>query len=276
MRVIVIGATLITCLAGVLSASAAPERAPTDYNVVWDSPSANALGSMPIGNGDVGINAWVEPSGDLIFYVSKTDAWDENGRLCKIGRVRVTFDPPLPVTNGFRQELKLRDGVIDIAAGGVRLALWVDANAPAVRLEAEAATPIGCRAAVELWRRRSRPFGADDDSHSGKGLKDATSPLRILPDTVVTTDPARVVWYHRNTGSIYPLCLTNQHLTALADRFPDPLLNLTFGACLAGEGWVRDGDLALRSPQPARRHALSVRVLAAKTRSVLRAQRAQW
>lgn len=75
-------------------------------NVVWDSPSADARGSMPIGNGDIGINAWVEASGDLVFYISKTDAWDESGRLCKIGRVCVTFDPPLPVAAGFGQKLQ--------------------------------------------------------------------------------------------------------------------------------------------------------------------------
>ena len=34
---------------------------------------------MPLGNGDIGVNAWVEPSGDLLFYVGKTDAWSENG-----------------------------------------------------------------------------------------------------------------------------------------------------------------------------------------------------
>ena len=41
-------------------------------NIAWTSPSQNAHGSMPLGNGDVGMNAWVEPSGDLVFYVSKT------------------------------------------------------------------------------------------------------------------------------------------------------------------------------------------------------------
>ena len=56
-----------------------PSTAIDRCNVVWDSPSENAQGSMPLGNGDVGINAWAEPSGDLVFYVSKTDAWDENG-----------------------------------------------------------------------------------------------------------------------------------------------------------------------------------------------------
>ena len=135
---------MLTCLAAMwlsLPAMAQAAGATSDpldtCNVVWDSPSLNAHGSMPLGNGDVGINAWVEPSGDLVFYVSKTDAWDENGRLCKIGRVRVKFDPPLPVKESFRQELKLREGVIEIKAGTSRLELWVDANQPVVGVEAD-------------------------------------------------------------------------------------------------------------------------------------------
>jgi alpha-L-fucosidase 2 len=161
------------------------------YNVVWDSPSQNAHGSMPLGNGDVGINAWVEPSGDLIFYVSKTDAWDENGRLCKIGRVRVSFDPPLPVTNSFRQELKLREGVIEITAGKSRLELWVDANHPVVRLAAQTEFPATCRAAVELWRLRERPFdGSERGIDAAPGI-----PLVMLPDVIVTSTVPNVVWY---------------------------------------------------------------------------------
>ncbi len=53
-------------------------------NVVWESPSHDARGSMPIGNGDIGANVWVEPSGDVVFYISKTDAWSENARLLKL------------------------------------------------------------------------------------------------------------------------------------------------------------------------------------------------
>ena len=58
------------------------------YNVVWDSPSKDPSGTMPLGNGDIGLNAWVEPTGDLNFFISKTDAWDDNSRLCKVGKVR--------------------------------------------------------------------------------------------------------------------------------------------------------------------------------------------
>jgi len=38
------------------------------YNVVWDSPSQDCHGFMPIGNGDLAANVWLEPTGDLVFY----------------------------------------------------------------------------------------------------------------------------------------------------------------------------------------------------------------
>ena len=50
-------------------------------DVIWPSPSADAAGSMPLGNGDIGVNLWVEPNGDLVFYLAKTDAWDHAARL---------------------------------------------------------------------------------------------------------------------------------------------------------------------------------------------------
>src|SRR5271167_2505057 len=43
------------------------------YNVDWDAPGPSALQSMPIGNGDIGLNVWVEEGGDVLFYIGKTD-----------------------------------------------------------------------------------------------------------------------------------------------------------------------------------------------------------
>src|SRR5437899_2297979 len=54
-------------------------------NVSWNTPGGE-LGSMPIGNGDVAGNVWVEANGDLAFYIAKSDAWSEHGRLLKVGR----------------------------------------------------------------------------------------------------------------------------------------------------------------------------------------------
>ncbi|MEI8139935.1 MAG: DUF5703 domain-containing protein [bacterium] len=42
-----------------------------DYNVVWHTPSRDSSGSMPLGNGDVALNVWVEEGGDLLFYIAK-------------------------------------------------------------------------------------------------------------------------------------------------------------------------------------------------------------
>ena len=255
----------------------APEKAgPLDqYNVVWDSPSRDAHGSMPLGNGDVGINAWVEEDGDLVFYISKTDAWDENARLCKIGRVRVTFDPPLKPKDGFRQELKLKDGCIEIrcqrseiggqkAEGGSQIRMWVDADQPVVRMEAESAAPVSCRAEVELWRLRERPLMPQEDYGYGDGSSPQAKSykLTVLPDAVVTSSAPQVVWYHRNTRSLYPVCLEVQKLEALKGKFTDPLLNLTFGASLSGVAMVKDGALALKSAKPFKRHQLAIAVLA--------------
>ena len=66
----------------VVHAVAADARTPPSaYEVVWDSPSEDSGGTMPLGNGEVALNAWVEPSGDLRFYIARTDSWDDNGRL---------------------------------------------------------------------------------------------------------------------------------------------------------------------------------------------------
>ena len=100
--------------------------------LVWDSPSTDSRGSMPIGNGDIGANVWVEPSGDLVFYLSRTDAWSENCRLLKLGRVRVRLEPALDVTKGaFTQTLDPTSGLIRIDCKSTdrstTMLFWIDA-----------------------------------------------------------------------------------------------------------------------------------------------------
>jgi hypothetical protein len=118
------------------------------YDVIWPEPSLNVAGSMPIGNGDLGINVWAEADGSLQFLVGKTDTWDEHGRLLKLGKVRIdvtpnTFAKGLP----FEQRTVLRDGVILVKAGEmgaeVRFRIWVDANHPSARFEMTSDQPVG-------------------------------------------------------------------------------------------------------------------------------------
>ena len=44
---------------------------------------------MPLGNAEVALNAWIEPSGELRVFLARTDSWDEYGRLLKIGGLRI-------------------------------------------------------------------------------------------------------------------------------------------------------------------------------------------
>lgn len=270
LKQLLAGSVLLCSSCFALSAGTDTLKKINRYNVSWNSPGQDAHGSMPLGNGDVGINTWVEPSGDVVFYVSKTDAWDENGRLCKIGKVRVQLRPALEVTNRFHQVLSLGDGAITIQSGGgsqTKIRLWVDAVQPEVLVDVEAGAPSQCRASVELWRLRERPFGEQDDSHSGGGLSRQAFKPTVLPDVVLNSEMPEIVWYHHNTRSIFPLSLQKQHLESLREKFADPLMNRSFGAILTGEGMVRDGQMALTSSIPARHHRLCVSVLAEQNAS---------
>ena len=115
-------------------------------NVAWIELGKDSQDSMPIGNGDIGLNVWTEQNGDLLFYIGKTDAWNESGKgdLVKVGRVRVSLTPnPFAGNAGFIQTLRLRESEIVLAGGGATVRVWVDANAPVVRVEA--------RPAVRWW-----------------------------------------------------------------------------------------------------------------------------
>ena len=84
---------------------------------------------MPLGNGDIGLNVWVEPSGDLVLLISKTDSFDEFNRLLKIGRIRVRTTPALFHPGmAFSQALRLADGAIEIKSRDTSIRVWVDAN----------------------------------------------------------------------------------------------------------------------------------------------------
>ena len=89
---------------------------PKSYNVVWDSPSPDAWESMPLsGRLGAGANVWVQ-DGSLWFYLAHNEAYDEDGRLLKLGALRVTpangsmLDPV-----SFKQELDLASGAITIS-----------------------------------------------------------------------------------------------------------------------------------------------------------------
>lgn len=237
------------------------------YNVVWDSPSKDTWGTMPCGNGDIGLNVWVEESGDLLFYIGKTDSWDDNCRLLKVGRVRIKLNPnPLVTSKAFKQMLNLSQGAIEISLGEgkkrVDLRVWVDANHPVIQVEAKSKSPVEATASIELWRTEPYELPTIEVSdvhfdHYVPGNKHF--PTVVEPDTVLGGLSDRIGWYHHNKKSVGPaLAARLQDMEGFKQE--DPILHRTFGAVIKAATGERIDDLHLRSPASSS-HLFSIYVL---------------
>ena len=166
---------------------------------------------MPLGNGDIGLNVWAEKDGDLLFYISKTDAWDEIGRLVKLGRVRVKFQPN-PFLDGlpFMQALKLREGQIEIRAGkpesAIDLKVWVDANHPVIHIDGSGKQPFHAQVSLEMWRTEKRMLqGGEIESAYGlhrELLAEGRKPVRFLWSCTLTPSfPRRITVLFGSIGT---------------------------------------------------------------------------
>jgi hypothetical protein len=255
----------------VLAAVAGAQSPLDQYNVVWNSPSADSSGSMPLGNGDIGLNAWVESNGDLVFYISKTDAWSESVRLLKLGRVRVKLSPsPFAAGQPFTQTLDLRTGSITVRMGPAgsetKIDLWVDANYPLIHVGAETPRPSEMQVIYERWRDQQRILEGDE-VHSAYGLDGGPEPIVSYGDSIVMDAANTLVWYHRNPKSAWPGILRHQGLDEVAKVLTDPLQNRTFGVAVRGSGLNRINPTLLRSKAPAQKHAVVMTPLTAVTDS---------
>lgn len=191
-------------------------------NVTWTNPGPTSSQSMPLGNGDIGLNVWAETNGAVDFYIGKSDAWGDNVQgdegLMKVGGVRITMNPnPLTLGAPFSQVLMLDEGQIQITEGSgvnsVTLLIWVDADNPVIRVEATSGgTPVTVQASLLDWRLGN------------------VNPGIASSDVVITGQTNCVAWYHRNSSSDDP------HVA-----------NWTFGAMIQGGGMTNSSSTNLTS-----------------------------
>ncbi|MGA9120327.1 MAG: DUF5703 domain-containing protein [Bacteroidota bacterium] len=237
------------------------------YNIEWKTPSTDYNGSMPIGNGDIGINAWVDPSGGLSFYIGKSDSWGDNGRLLKVGRVDLSLVPPpdTPLV-GFNQTLHLDQGVMVVQFGvpGDRtsISLWVDANHPVIHLEIKSDRPKIAVAAINLWRTKRDTLSMVEvsDIFYGRKSEHGGEALTIVePDSLSPPRPHQIGWFHRNVKSVGP-ALTARIQGMEAFPRPDPLLHRVFGALISTPGAQRRDGAHLMSSS-AKHHLFNIPVV---------------
>ena len=244
-------------------ASAQPAGYPGVYNVNWTSQSADAWGSMPLGNGDIGTNLWVTPDGTLHLLLSKTDSHSEIGRLLKIGALEIRTTPNLLDGASFSQTLSLDSGLIRIRAEKdghyINLHCRVQRDRPLVIVEAESDIPLQTNVTQRPWRTQSRLL-TGNERHSGYGVAFRDEPFASEVDTIMSS-PEGLLWCHENKSSIWRMTLENQHIADFANGRTDPLLNQRFGALVTGDGMKPTDRLTLRSVQASRRFRVQAALL---------------
>jgi hypothetical protein len=240
------------------------------HDVAWTAPGGDEAGSMPIGNGTFGANVWFDAKGDLLVLLSHTDAFSEIERLLKLGRVRVSCDPPLSVAP-FAQRMRFADGMIEVDAGAgddrATVRVWIDSASEVLHATVESARPRTVTATLENWRDAARTLEGGERNSSWV-MRDAPASIALTEsaDIVVPAEdslgesPDAVAWYHRNESSIVAFTLEHQGLLAFETAFPDPLILRTFGGRIDGDGFARTDANTMRSTAPNTSHALRVTV----------------
>ncbi len=209
------------------------------YDVVVESKSNDPYSSLITGNGDIGANVWVEDGGDLLFYLSKTDSYSENGRLLKLGRVRVSFDPnPFEKGKPFKEVLSLADSQIRIFAGDpgeqIKIIFWIDSNKPIVHVETQSENKYDVEVTMETWRNEKRLL---KNLTVGDLYRLSEHKTWVYPDTVkMDSSSGKLYWYHYNENSAWPLTMKHQMLEEMMEKQTDPLLHRIFGGVIWGEG----------------------------------------
>ena len=221
-------------------------------DVTWTVLGQNENDSMPLGNGDLAVNVWTEPNGDLVLLVAKSDAWTGMGKLVKLGRVRIQLTPnPWVNAEHFQQALRLENGEIEIRNGEDVLRVWIDANHPVLHVEAALKKPAVLQAKLELWRTQTHSYNEPSPDRGGLfEFGNHPVPVDFEADTVAPADKHSLLWYHYNRSTIFPLVFQQEHLDSVLSRHTDPLLHRCFGATLAGQGMVATDDHTLRSAAP--------------------------
>lgn len=214
-------------------------------NVIWNTPSRNSSESMPCGGGDIGMNIWVE-EGDILFYLSRSGTFDENNCQLKQGRFRIRLFPsPFKDAKDFRQELKLKDGYVEVSAGGTQIQLWADVYHPVVHVEITNAQPLRTEVSYENWRYKERMIRKGEGqqcSYKWAPPKGAVTTADFVSLSSkrellgMTKKENLLLFYHRNPEqTVFDIVVAQQGMENVKSQMMNPLKHLTFGGYLFGD-----------------------------------------
>ena len=197
---------------------------PASYNVVWNSPSKDSLDSMPLsGRMGAGANVWVQ-DGSIWLYLAHNGAYDEQGRLLKLGCVRITPGNMTLGAAGFRQELDLATGAINIQQGDFKASLWFAGQT--LMIESSSSKSQALDIAFATWRDQQRD-GIRCDMMGAKG--------NFSPDQI-TADTNGFGWFHRNADFPVDVIGMAKKQGIATDAVHDVTTRRVIGGALAVKG----------------------------------------
>ncbi len=236
--------------------AACADEAPSPYKVAWSSPSTNWNGTMPLGNGELAVNAYLDGAiGRLHLLLARIDAMDELGRHVKIAEVLVDDLPAWTDGVPYLQTLDSERGTLSIAYGSEQnktsVEIWVEVDRPTVVVEVDSANEIAPRASFYIWR--DEDAGIISNPEVGDLFWKSQTPAQIRPDVLADDNMVKnanqIAVYHRNVKTPY---FDEVSKTQGTDGFPgnkDPFVNRTFGALISSPGATRVDANSLVAPK---------------------------
>ena len=201
-----------------------------DYNVIWNSPSKDASGQMPLGNGDIAAGVYAIEDGDLYLLLAKNDAFTYSGDIFKTGRVKISISSnPFATGKPFKQIMDMKTGSIQIEAGKVKIKVWADANRPVYHVEIDTPDEIEVKAEPEFWKR------IDHSAYNILGVTDESvqNTLNIPTQDVKVERNGQIIWYYAvGDRSVFKTDMKYYDVEELIGKYPDPYIYNTFGNLL--------------------------------------------
>lgn len=193
------------------------------YNVKFIGQSKNAGESMPLGGRDIGCNVWVE-NDRLYLYMAQSGAFDEDGNMIKAGRLKIEFFPN-PFEDYFSQELKLKEGFIEIigkaGAAVTKIHLWVDVKYGVLHIDIDSEEERQIHVFYENWRNMKNGYQYSDTVTAGDG---------------------GIMFYHQvKEEKHFWNHIHQEGLETISQKFPNVQKNVISGGRLLAEGMMFAG-----------------------------------
>lgn len=214
-----------------------------EYNVIWDKPSTDASGQMPLGNGDITAGVYAIEDDDLYLLLGKNDALTYQGDIFKTGLVKISLSPnPFIKGKPFRQVMDMKTGSVQINAGNVKIKIWADANRPVYHVEIDSPDEISVQAQPQFWKRFDHclfnNFDVTEDDIQKTNTDNPTQDVRIERN-------GKIIWYFDvGNRSVFEEDMKYYDVEEMIGKFSDPFSYNTFGNLLESPGlFLKDGSL---------------------------------